>query len=294
MRLSILAILSAMTAGAVVGVAIVLSRFVMQELSAEILALLRYAIGVICMLPAVLIAKREWFAIRDIAPVAILGILQFAVLILLLNHSLDYISAARAALIFSTLPLQTMILSALFGKETLTLQKSAGILLTIIGLAVTEWHALLAGSQDGSLWIGASLAGASAFCGAVCSIFYRPYLERYQTTTVSTFAMFASVIFLLIWSFGTGTLPEVASASTPIWIAVVAVGLSSGIGYFTWLWALKHLAATTVTMFLCLGPITAAILGMLFLNELITLSFVFGLGLVISGILLALSSKDPR
>jgi drug/metabolite transporter (DMT)-like permease len=34
-----------------------------------------------------------------------------------------------------------------------------------------------------------------------------------------------------------------------------------------WLWALKNIAATRVTVFLALSPITAAALGVVFLGE---------------------------
>lgn len=286
-----LAVISAMIAGAIVGLAIVLSRFVMQETSAEILALLRYTIGVICMFPIAWLTYKGWFQRKDVLPIAILGIIQFAVLILFLNHSLNYISSARAALIFSTLPLQTMIVAALMGRERLNWIKSAGIILTIIGLGVTEWHNLFSAAGSSTSWIGILLASLSAFCGAICSIFYRPYLERYPTTTVSTFAMFASVLFLFFYSLPTDAFWLVPEISLNIWWAILGVGISSGIGYFTWLWSLKYLQATTVTMFLCLGPITAALLGATFLNEPVTASFVLGLILVIAGILLALSAR---
>ncbi|WP_169568257.1 DMT family transporter [Sneathiella limimaris] len=288
----LLAILSAMVAGAIVGVAVVLSRYVMKETTPEILALLRYSFGVLCFLPIAIPAYKGWFKLKDILPVAILGIGQFAILILLLNHSLNYISSARAALVFSTLPLQTMILAAVLGREKLTWQKSLGIILTILGLAVTEWRTLFSSDGNDQAWIGILLAAASGLCGATCSIFYRPYLERYATTTVSTFAMFASVAFLFLYSLPTDAFWEIPTLSDGVWWALVAVGASSGIGYFTWLWSLKHLAATTVTMFLCLGPITATLLGAIFLREAITTSFLAGLIIAIAGILIALAAKE--
>ncbi len=290
--LNTFAVISAMIAGAIVGLAIVLSRYVMQETSAEILALLRYTIGVICMLPIAWLTYKGWFQRKDITPIAVLGIIQFAVLILFLNHSLNYISSARAALIFSTLPLQTMIIAALMGREKLNWLKSTGIILTIVGLGVTEWHNLFSATDgSNSSWIGILLASLSAFCGASCSIFYRPYLDRYATTTVSTFAMFASALFLFFYSLPTDAFWRIPELSTNVWWAILGVGISSGIGYFTWLWSLKYLQATTVTMFLCLGPITATLLGATFLNEPVTVPFVSGLVLVIAGILLALSAR---
>lgn len=291
---TIFATLSAIIAGAVVGVAVVLSRYVMQEATPETLALLRYSIGVLFMLPILLISYKGWFKTRDILPIALLGIAQFAILILLLNYSLNYITSARATLIFSTLPLQTMVLAACMGRERLFPQKTIGICLTLIGLAIAEWPNLTASNGDSANWIGIAFAAASAFCGAACSIFYKPYLSRYPTTLVSTFAMSASAAFLFFYSLPTDGFWQISSYSRPIWLAIVAVGLSSAIGYFTWLWALKHLAATTVTMFLCFGPITAALLGATFLGEPVSLLFIVGLCVVICGILTALSARKRK
>lgn len=48
---------------------------------------------------------------------AALGLGQFALLIALLNFGLQHIGAAQAALIFSLLPLLTMLLSAMLGRD---------------------------------------------------------------------------------------------------------------------------------------------------------------------------------
>jgi len=95
----------------------VATRFVVDQTGPASLALLRYAIGVLVLLPAVLVAA------RDVAPIALLGIVQFGILIALLNYGLRFVPSARAALIFATLPLLTMVVAAALGQERLTLAK---------------------------------------------------------------------------------------------------------------------------------------------------------------------------
>ena len=62
---------------------------------------------------------------------------QFGVVILLLNYALQLISAGRAALLFATLPLLTLLFAAALGHERMTWPKTLGILLTIIGVGLT-------------------------------------------------------------------------------------------------------------------------------------------------------------
>src|SRR5262249_49402269 len=68
---------------------------------------------------------------------------------------------------------------------------------------------------------------------------------------------------------------------------IVFIGFSSGVGYFLWLWALKHASATRVTVFLALSPLTAAVLGALLLRERISPLTTLGLALVALGLWLA-------
>ena len=76
------------------------------------LALLRYAIGFLCLLPPALLAGPLRFQGRDILPIALLGIAQFGILVALLNFGLLHISSALGAIIFATFPLLTLLLAA--------------------------------------------------------------------------------------------------------------------------------------------------------------------------------------
>ena len=86
---------------------------------------------------------------RDILPVALLGIGQFSILIVLLNYGLQFMPSARGALIFATFPLMTMLLTAVLGKETLNRLKIAGATATIVGVGlILGEKALEAGSES--------------------------------------------------------------------------------------------------------------------------------------------------
>jgi drug/metabolite transporter (DMT)-like permease len=116
-------------------------------------------------------------------------------------------------------------------------------------------------------WWGELAVLASACVGAICSVFYRPYLQRYPTLNVSAFAMLASVLFLALLALQEDWPLRVLTLRPQTWAVVAFIGASSGIGYFLWLYALKHESPTRVTVFLALNPLTAALLGTLVLHE---------------------------
>jgi len=267
---------AAAATGVQVGAAIVASRFAVAEVPPLTLAMLRYAVGFACLLPFAWRETRRTLSAgapapvagsrgRDLAAMAALGIGQFGILIALLNFGLQHVGAAQAALIFSLFPLLTLLLSAALGQERITRALLAGVLLSIAGVALALGPKLQLAA--GNHWWGELAVAAAALTGAVCSVLYRPFLRRYPTLPVSAFAMLASVAFLAV-AAATEHWPQRLGAIGPAaWGAVAFIGVSSGVGYFWWLYALKHEPATRVTVFLALNPVTAALLGWALLGE---------------------------
>jgi len=275
--------LAAAATGVQVGAAIVATRYVAADISPASLAFLRYAIGVACLVPAVAMAARMHFARADVLPIAALGIGQFGILIALLNYGLRTVPAGRGALIFASFPLITLIVAALLGHERVTVRKISGILATMTGVALALGDKILgAGSLAGELTILASAA-----TGAVCSVLYRPYLRRYPTLPVSAFAMAAAAVALFVPALLDDLFTTPAQLSLRAWTAIVFIGLSSGSFYVVWLWALKTIPASRVTVFLALSPITAIVLGVALLGEPVTAGMVAGVACVAAGLWVA-------
>lgn len=281
------------------------SRFVVAEVPPLTLAMLRYAVGFLCLLPF------AWSALRphagpirrtdavggslasDLLAMAALGIGQFGVLIALLNYGLQHVGAAQAAMIFSLFPLLTLLLAAALGRERVTPALLLGVLLSVAGVALSLLPKLGAAPAAGDSWWGELAIVAAACTGALCSVLYRPYLQRYPTVPVSAFAMLASVLVLALLALSEGWPARVPGLSAQAWAVVGFIGVSSGVGYFLWLYALKHESPTRVTVFLALNPLTAALLGAWLLHEAFTPFAGAALALVAAGLWLATRPARP-
>lgn len=281
--------LAAAATGVQVGAALVATRFVIDQAEGPgSLAMLRYIVGVLCLLPFVILVGRRGRILRkDIVPIVLLGMFQFAGVVAILNYGVKYIPAGRAALIFATFPLMAMLLAAAFGHERLSVVKTLGVLLTIAGVGVALGEKVLDRGASGEAWIGELAMLASSFCGALSSVLYRPYLRRNPPLSVGALAMAGSVVFLAVLAATEGFFTTVPRFTVAGWTAVVFIGVSSGIFYYLWLWALERTTATKVTVFLALSPITAAALGALLLGESVTLLLLIGLACVVAGLFLA-------
>ncbi len=281
------------------------SRFAVAEVPPLTLAMLRYTIGFACLLPfawgGLAVARSRLAAAapvgasrnRDLLAMAALGISQFGVLIALLNFGLQHVGAAQAALIFSLFPLLTLLIAAALGRERITLSLGLGVLVSILGVALSL-APKVAASQAG-LWQGEAAVAAAAAIGALCSVLYRPYLARYPTVPVSAYAMAASVLFLAVLALGEHWPSRIGGFSPGAWAAVAFIGVSSGVGYFWWLYALKHESPTRVTVFLALNPVTATLLGWWLLGEAAPPAAAGALLLIATGLWLATRPvKPPR
>ncbi len=289
-----LALAAAAASGIVIGTATVATGSVVNETGPITIAFIRYLIGVLLLLPLAIRIRWSPVTFRDFIAILLFGIFQFAFLIILLNVSVIYIAAGLAVLIFASLPLLTMAIAILLGRENFTYRKIFGILLTIAGVGFAVGATAFVEDFGMMGWIGIGAALLSAFLGALCSVLYGAYMPRYPTLQISTMAMGCAVLFLFGLALMEGMADTVTSFSINIWLVLFFIGFLSAVGYFCWLFALSHIPASNVTVFLGLSPVTAAILGDIFLAQPLSVQDLIGTALVAAGLIISLwRKKDP-
>ncbi len=279
------ALAGAALVGIQVGACIAGSRWLLQELGPLSLTFLRYTIALASLLPFLRGARAAWSRLgrRDAVAVALLGVVQFGLLIALLNVGLRHVDAGLGALLFATFPLLTMLIATLAGYERFDAALAAGVALSILGVGLAL-GVRGADVQRADLALGAACVLAAALCGAVCSVYYRPLLQRHAMLPMGALAMAAAVAVLAPAAWAEGLVSRAAALMPVHWAVLLAIGLSSGVGYWLWLWALKHTAPTQATAFLALSPVTAALIGTFALGEPLGAGFVLGLLCIVAGL----------
>lgn len=107
------------------GTAAAVTRYLVGDADPITLAVLRWGIGFLCVLPTALFLRVRWPPRSDWPAIAALGLCFFGLFFVFYNIAVSFTTAARASLALSTLPLQTMLVGALLGIEPLTIRKSA-------------------------------------------------------------------------------------------------------------------------------------------------------------------------
>ncbi len=283
----LLANLAAATAALSAGAAVVATRFVIDETDPVSLSFYRYTIAVLCFVP---VLKVVWPTVRipavDVVKIAALGALFYGFFPWAFSASLQYTTAARGAIGLATIPIQTLIVAALFGREKLSRAKLISVGLAFAGIAIVFGPEALGGGED--VLLGDALMLAGAFSAAVYSVFSRSMLGRYGPLTVTVMTMVFGVAALAPLAAAEGALGALPAFSREGWLALLFLGTIAGaIQFALFTWALRWLPPTRTVLYLTLNPISAMLLGVVVLDEILTIALVAGLGFVLAGIAVA-------
>ena len=85
------------------GTAAAITRYLVTGADPISLAILRWGIGFVCLLPAAFLLKVRWPPWRDWPAVALLGLAFFGLFFILYNIAIGFTTAARASLALATL-----------------------------------------------------------------------------------------------------------------------------------------------------------------------------------------------
>src|SRR5947209_6061181 len=136
-------------------------------------------------------------------------------------------TAARGSLALSTLPLTTMIVAAILGKETLTARKTAGVLIAVAGVAAALWTGL--SDAPAEAWRGDLVMVGATLIMAFYNVWSRPLMGRSSMMGFLAAGM----------GFGAGTSIFLALSQDGLqaaargfgleqWIAVACLGIFGG------------------------------------------------------------------
>jgi drug/metabolite transporter (DMT)-like permease len=281
-----LGVLIALVSSCLGGSAAAITRYLVGNADPVTLAILRWAIGFACVLPAALLLRAKWPARSDWLPVTLLGIAFFGLFFVLYNIAIGYTTAARASLALATLPLHTMVVGALLGIEPLTVRKSAGVCVAVLGVIAALASGLSA--APAGAWRGELIMTAAVLCMAFYNVLSRPFIKRSSALGFLTVGMGAGAAVLIAVGALTGSVAVLKSFGTAQWIAGIYLGVGGGaLAFILWVLALERATPTRVAATMTVNPIAAGLLATQLVGEPITPNLVIGLVAVFAGIWIA-------
>src|SRR5712692_7106216 len=269
----------ALVSSALGGTAAAVTRYLVGNSDPLTLAILRWAIGFLCVLPVALVLRVKWPPRSDWPGVAGLGFCFFGLFFVLYNVAMGYTTAARASLALSTLPLQTMVVGALLGVEPLTARKSLGVFAALAsGLSAAPSGA----------WRGELIMTGAVLCMAFYNVWSRPFISRSSALGFLAVGMGVGAAALVVAGLLTDRMAVLRDFGAAQWVAGIYLGIAGGaLAFILWVLALERASPTRVANTMTVNPIAAGLLAAELVGEPITLDLIVGLIAVFAGIWIA-------
>ncbi len=278
--------LAAVASSALGGMAAAVTRFALGASDPVTLAVFRFGVGFLLLLPLALALRVQWPRGRDWLAVAALGVMFYGAFFVVYGEALVYTTAARGSLAVSTLPLLTMIVAALLGREALTRRKSLGVILAIGGVAIALGAGL--SGAPAQAWRGDLIMLTGMLAMALYNVLSRPLMSRSSALGYAAAGMGFGSGFNALAAWHGGGFERVPSFGAAEWLAALYLGaLGGALAFYLWVYALQRTTPTRVANTITVSPIAAALLAAVLLGESIGTSLVIGVAAVAAGIWIA-------
>ena len=263
------------------GVSFIATKIALDELVPLTIIFLRLILAVIFLTAIAVYTKRD-FSVNLKSHGGILILALVAVFHLWIQVTgMQYTTAAKTGWIIGTAPVFMALVGLIAFKESLTILKSAGILIAFFGLILLISNGDLY-SIDLISNKGDFLILASAFTWAVYSAVNKKISLTYPPMMTILFLFLMMAIIISPLTINNAAAQSVIHLSAVSWVSILFLGiLCSGAAYVMWASALKEMESAKVGAFLYFEPFVTVIASWIILNEKITLLMIFA-GIVIT------------
>ena len=248
---------------------------------------LRFLISA-AVLGLLLAARRRPIALTrdDRVCVLSLGLLVFWLDYACVYWAEQHISSGLTAVLFSTMPLMTALLSAFWTRsESLGAARVAGILVGVLGTALLFWPHERLGAMS---VLGMASALLGSFCAAVNLVVTKRHGRHSDPLVVNFLGMVLGTACLLLMSAALEPWRAVVWTRSNLLAMLYLAAFGSVIAFLAFYHLIKRLEATVVSLSTLVIPIVALVLGRAFLHERVGADSVLGILLILAGVGIAL------
>ena len=239
----------------------------------------------ILLIVSLLMKKLQRIRRKDLSAFLILALFEPFLYFLGESFGMKMVSSTLASVIIATIPLFAPIAALFFFRERFTLINFAGIVLSIIGISI-----VIAGENgfSGTTAWGVVLMFLAVFSAVGYSVLVKKLAADYNSFSIvswqTTFGMFYFIPLFLAFEWG--------HITHVIWTLQVIIPLvelalfGSALAFIFFTYSIKKLGVARAMVFSNLIPIFTAIFSYMILKDRITVLKVFGIVIVIAGLLL--------
>lgn len=265
----------------------------LDEVEPSVLMMLRLLAAALVLVPVLMLRVGRRTAALQLGnawrPLVVLGAINAAIPFTLIAWGQKHIDSGIAAIANASVPIFVALLAIRYRpSEKVTGSRAFGIVAGILGVAV-----LAGANPEGGAWAvaGTLAVVAAAFLYAVGALFAQTHVENLEPMLLVTGSTIAGALILLPLAIvqAPGSMP-----GWQVWVAVAVLGFGGmALGQFVYYVLLENHGSTKTSLVTYLLPGMALVLGVVFLDEPLTVAAVTGLLLVLLGVALGSGMLRP-
>ncbi|MFC4698558.1 DMT family transporter [Glaciecola siphonariae] len=271
--------------GAIWGASFMLMKEAVPAFGVFALVEIRALGATLCLLPLVLLKKQGGDLIRYWPKLFVVGLVNTAIPFCLFNYSLLHLNAGLGAILNATAPMFGVLVAYLYLRESIGWLGIGGIGLGFAGVVViTVGQTHVQG--DG---LASALPVLAALAATLCYGIAASYLKRHLSQAKPFAIAAGSQIFtaIILAPFALYHLPEVMPSSSA-WISGLTLAfLCTGLAYVMYFDLIAKIGASRSMTVGYLVPLFGIFWGVVILDEVLSLSSIFGGSMILLGVMMA-------
>jgi drug/metabolite transporter (DMT)-like permease len=291
-----IALLAAFTANLIYGLNYVIAKTIMPDfLQPRAIIAFRVVGGALFFwLIVKILPGEEKVPRRDLMRMAFAALFGVAINQIMFFEGLNITTPINASIIMVNVPILVMLMSHLIIGERITLLKTIGLLLGASGAAILVLGngslKLSSGTLLGDLFI---LINASSY--ALYLVLIKPLMFKYKPLTVVRWVFFFGAIYVLPFSAHLALQSDWAAIPVNIWMSILYVIIfTTIIAYFLNNFSLVNISPTANSAFIYLQPVFAAIVAIVFMDEMLKVNNIIAAMLIFAGVFLVSKRKNAK
>ncbi|HTG37115.1 MAG TPA: DMT family transporter [Thermoanaerobaculia bacterium] len=261
----------------------VVAKAVLADLAPLALAAIR--VGLATPILMALAWRRDRFipARRDLPMLALLGGLGVFANQALFITGLKFTTATNASILMTSIPVFAIAAAAVMGVERITLNRLAGIILSVVGALVLVNPFRFSTGHAAAL--GNSLILVNGLCYALFLVLQRPILTRVPWRTVIAASFFFGAVGILPIAIPALAALDPSKVGTGAWLGVAYIIIFPTVfAYAASTWAVRRSSPALVAAYSTLQPLVASALAAAFLGEQFGWEEGIGFALIAAGL----------
>jgi drug/metabolite transporter (DMT)-like permease len=252
---------------------------------------LRSLIGGVAMVLVALLWGGNPNLRRDWPVFSLLTLFNVVLFIGLQTYAIMYLPSGSAAVLVYLQPILVGLLAWPILGETLTATRVVGLLLGFSGIVAVSAGSF-SGAADALSPSGVILGAASALCWALGTVFFKRYEARVSTLWAVALPFLGGGVVLTAFGLFVEPWGEVAW-NAPFVASLLYSGLVGiSLAWVIWFALVRAGEASRVASYIFTVPLTAVLVGVVFLDEPLGYTLLIGAAFVVSGIYLV--NREPE